>query len=291
MRNRNFVLGLGGGGGRGLAHLGVLQALDQHDLKPSAIVGTSIGALFGAMYALYSDAEVVISRVMEVLTSDSFKHLQLPHLRDAETEDHTWLGKLTASARQSVLYTRAATGIALTDTAAMHDIVNHLCKHSGYHDLSIPLHITAVHFPSGEIELFSNGDLTRCLVASMAIPGVFEPVDIDGRLYVDGGIACELPAKEARMIAKPDQTVVVVDVGARPDPNNVPETVIGMLDWSIRIKSHYLREYKAEYSDVLIEPVPGFRQWSDFSHPRQEIERGRQVAMEKIPELIKLLQD
>jgi len=125
----------------------------------------------------------------------------------------------------------------------------------------------------------------------MAIPGVFEPVEIDGRLYVDGGIACELPAREARMIAKPDQVVVTVDVGARPDPNNVPKTVIGMLDWSIRIKSHYLREYKAKDTDVLIEPVPGFRQWSDFSHPRQEIERGRQVAMEKMPELIKLLQD
>ena len=291
MGNRDFVLGLGGGGGRGLAHLGVLQALDEHDLKPGAIIGTSIGALFGAMYALYNDAEVVIDRVMEVLTSDSFKHLHLPHLKEAETEDQTWLGRLTASARQSVLYTRAATGIALTDTDAMHDIVNHLCKSSGYDGLSIPLHITAVHFPSGEIELFSNGDLTRCLVASMAIPGVFEPVDIEGRLYVDGGIACELPAREARMIAKPGQTVVAVDVGARPDPNNIPDTVIGMLDWSIRIKSHYLREYKAEYCDVLIEPVPGFRQWSDFSHPGQEIERGRQVAMEKMPELIKFLQD
>ncbi|MEJ2310465.1 MAG: patatin-like phospholipase family protein [Gammaproteobacteria bacterium] len=291
MANRDFILGLGGGGGRGLAHLGVLKALDEHDLKPSAIVGTSIGALFGAMYALYYDADVVIDRVMEVLTSDSFKHLHLPHLREAETEDHTWLGKLTASARQSVLYTRAATGIALTDTDAMHDIVNHLCNGSEYSDLSIPLYITTVHFPSGEIQLFSNGDLTRCLVASMAIPGVFEPVDIDGRLYVDGGIACELPAKEARMIAEPHQTVVAVDVGARPDPDNMPETVIGMLDWSIRIKSHYLREYKAEYADILIEPVPGFRQWSDFSHPRQEIERGREVAMEKMPELIKLLQN
>jgi NTE family protein len=291
MANRDFILGLGGGGGRGLAHLGVLKALEEHDLKPSAIVGTSIGALFGAMYALYCDADVVIDRVMEVLTSDSFKHLHLPHLREAETEDHTWLGKLTASARQSVLYTRAATGIALTDTDAMHDIVNHLCNNSEYSDISIPLYITTVHFPSGEIQLFSNGDLTRCLVASMAIPGVFRPVDIEGRLYVDGGIACELPAKEARMIAKPHQTVVAVDVGARPDPGNMPETVIGMLDWSIRIKSHYLREYKAEYADILIEPVPGFRQWSDFSHPRQEIERGRQVAMEKIPELIKLLQN
>ena len=286
---RQFVLALGGGGGRGLAHLGVLKALEEHGITPAAIVGTSIGALFGAMYALCCDADAVIKNVKDVLTSAAFKHLGLPYLRDAETEDHTWLGKLTASARQSVLYTRAATGIALTDTQAVFDIVTHLCARQGFDSLRIPMYVTAVHFPSGELEIFSSGDMTRCLVASMAVPGVFEPVDIQGKLYVDGGLACELPAKEAKMIAEPGQIVVAVDVGARPNPVSMPGTVIGMLDWSIRIKSFYLRQYKAEYADVLIEPVPGYRQWSDFSHPDQEIERGREVAFEKLPELLRLL--
>jgi NTE family protein len=241
------------------------------------------------MYALYCDADTVIRNVKDVLTSESFRHLGLPYLREAETEDHTWLGKLTASARQSVLYTRAATGIALTDTHAVFDIVTHLCGNRGFNRLRIPMYVTAVHFPGGELEIFSSGDMIKCLVASMAVPGVFEPVDIEGRLFVDGGLACELPAKEATMIAKPGQIVVAVDVGARPNPKNMPGTVIGMLDWSIRIKSFYLRQYKAGYADVLIEPVPGYRQWSDFSHPDQEIERGRQVAMEKLPELVSLL--
>ena len=229
---KEFILALGGGGGRGLSHLGVLQALDENNIKPAAIVGTSIGSLFGAMYALCRDAEIVIKRVKEVLTSESFEHLKLPYLRDAETEDHTWLGKLTASARQSVLYTRAATGAALTDTRAIFDIVNHLCERNGFNELHIPMYITAVHFPSGEIEIFSGGDMTKCLVASMAVPGVFEPVDIAGQLFVDGGLACELPAKEASMIAKPGQIVVAVDVGSRPDPASRPGTVIGMLDWA-----------------------------------------------------------
>jgi len=169
------------------------------------------------------------------------------------------------------------------------DIVTHLCANQGFNTLRIPMYVTAVHFPSGELEIFSRGDMTRCLVASMAVPGVFEPVDIGGKLYVDGGLACELPAKEAKMIAEPGQIVVAVDVGARPNPVSMPGTVIGMLDWSVRIKSFYLRQYKAEYADVLIEPVPGYRQWSDFSHPDQEIERGRQVAFEKLPELVRLL--
>ena len=286
---KEFILALGGGDGRGLAHLGVLQALEEHDLQPSAIVGTSIGALFGGMYALNGSIDIVIQRVKEVLNSEAFTHLRLPHLTEAETSDHTWLGKLTAAARESVLYTRAATGSFLTDSDALLDIVTHLCDSKAFSDLKIALHVTSVRFPSGEIEIFSKGELTKVITASMAIPGVFEPIDIQGNQFVDGGLACELPAKEAKMIAKPEQLVVAVDVGARPAPNKIPDTVIGMLDWSIRIKAYYLRQYKAQYADLIIDPMPGFRQWNDFSHPDHEIERGRQIALEQVPNLIEML--
>lgn len=289
--NKEFILALGGGGGRGLAHLGVLKALEEHQLKPAAIVGTSIGALFGSMYALYNDIDSVISRVTQILTSDAFKHLKIPHLVDADTADHTWLGKITAAARQSVLYAHAATGTSLTDTTALKDIVEHLCESKTFADLHFPVFMTSVRFPSGEIEIFSSGNLTQALIASMAIPGVFEPVNIDGQDFVDGGVACELPAREAQIMANPQQLVVAVDVGTRPNPELKPATVIGMLDWSVHIKSMYLRQYKADCADILIEPMPGFRQWSDFTHADQEIERGREVALQKIPDLIELMKN
>lgn len=288
-RARGFVLALGGGGGRGLAHLGVLEALEEQGLRPSAIIGTSIGALFGTMYALEPDARRLQQRIMSFLNSKAFRHLDLPILTEAETADQTWLGKLTAAARESVLYTRAAAGVALTDTRALTDIVRTLCRDRGFDALRIPVYITGVHFPSGEIQLFSKGDLVRAITASMAVPGVFEPVEIDGRTYVDGGVACELPAREARMAARREQVVVAVDVGARPDPARRPTTVFGMLDWAGRVKSLYLRQYKAAWADILIQAVPGFRQWNDFSHPDQEIERGRQVALEHIPALLSRL--
>jgi NTE family protein len=288
-KRKEFILALGGGGGRGLAHLGVIQALEEHDLKPAAIVGTSIGALFGGMYALNNNIERVIGRVKEVHSSKEFTHLRLPYLIEAETSDHTWLGKLTAAARESVLYTRAATDPYLTDSEALQDIVNTLCDGNKFADLKITLHVTAVHFPSGETEIFSRGDLIKAIAASMAVPGVFEPIEIDGRLFVDGGLACELPAKQAKMMAEPGQLVVAVDVGARPDPAKKPDTVIGMLDWAIRIKAYYLRQFKAQYADLIIDPMPGFRQWNDFSHPDQEIERGRQTALQQIPDLIEML--
>jgi len=284
-----FVLALGGGGGRGLAHLGVLEVLEEHGLRPDAIVGTSIGALFGSMYALEPDANKLQERVISFLNSDAFGQLKLAELDGAADNNTTWLSRLGAAARQSVLFTRAARGIAVADVNYLVEMANILCENRDFSDAKIHLHLTAVTFPCGECHIFSKGDLAGSIAASMAIPGIFNPLELNGERYVDGGLASELPAKEARMIAKPEQFVVAVNVGARPSENDEPKNVIGMLDWSTRIKGLYLREYKKEFTDVLIEPLVGFTQWNDFSNPEQEIERGRQAALEQMPKLIELL--
>lgn len=283
---RGFVLALGGGGGRGLAHLGVLAALEEHGLQPAAIVGTSIGAMFGAMYALEPSIDQVRTRVLEMLESDTFASLELPVLEESDSVDQSWLSRLTSAARQSVLYTRAATGIALTDSTGLMRIADGLLGGGGFADAQIPIHVTAVAFPSGDLQLFSHGDLLRAVTASMAIPGVFEPIEVDGLRYVDGGLASELPTREARMVAQARQAVLAVNVGARPRPDVEPTNVIAMLDWAINIKSLYLRQFKAQLADVLIEPVHGYRQWADFSQPLQEIDRGYQAMLEMLPALL-----
>ncbi|MDQ6955107.1 MAG: patatin-like phospholipase family protein [Mariprofundaceae bacterium] len=288
---RGFVLALGGGGGRGLAHLGVLQVLEEHGLKPDAIVGTSIGALFGAIYALEPDAAVLKSRVLSFLNSNELGSLQLPDFADNDDTNHNWLSRLAAVARQSVWFTRAARGIAVADVNYLVKLADVLCNGRNFSDITIPLYITAVTFPCGECHIFSKGDLSRSIAASMAIPGVFNPLEINGEHYVDGALSSELPAKEARMIAKSGQLVVAVNVGARPSEIDKPQHVIGMLDWANSVKALYLRQYKKEFADILIEPLVGFRQWNDFSNPEQEIERGRLAALEKMPKLIALMHE
>jgi NTE family protein len=285
---RQFVLALGGGGGRGLAHLGVLDVLDEHDLRPRAIVGSSIGAMFGTMYALDPDAKQVIERVSSFLRSPAFAELNLPVIDGAEVEDQSWLSVLTAAARQTMLFTRAATGIAVSRVETLVGVVDTLCQGKDFIDLAIPMHICAVRFPSGECRVFDDGNLIHSVAASMAVPGVFEPLSIDGEKFVDGGLASEVPAREARLVADND-VVVAVNVGARPDPNFEPSNVLSMLDWATRVKSLYLRRFEKTLADVLIEPLVGFRQWHDFSRVEAEIESGRQAALEQLPRLHQLL--
>jgi len=288
-KKQGFVLALGGGGGRGLAHLGVLEVLEDHGLKPDAIVGTSIGALFGSMYALDPEAKKLQAHVVNFLDSDDFEQLNIPELGDTSDKNNTWLARLGAAARQSVWFTRAATGIAIADVNYLVEMADRLSAGRDFKDVNIPLYLTAVTFPCGECHIFSKGNLAKSIAASMAIPGVFNPLEMNGERYVDGGLASELPAKEARMIANSKQLVVAVNVGSRPSKDDEPTNVIGMLDWSTRIKALYLRQYKKDFADVLVEPLVGFTQWNDFSNPEQEIERGRQAALEQMPKLISLL--
>jgi len=291
-RRRDFILALGGGGGRGLAHIGVFEVLEEHGLRPSAIVGTSIGALFGALYALNPDAKAAKEKILDVLASDLFMNLQLPNLDESDMEDQSWLSKLSAAARQSVLYTRAALDIAVLSNEPLLQVAREFCGDRGFADCRIPLYVTAVEFPSGECHLFSEAtgtDLRLALAASTAVPAVFDPVEIDGSRFVDGGLAAELPSRQAEMVARNGERVVSVNVGARPNPGRLPQHVIAMLDWTTQIKSFYLRRYEKEHGDMLIEPLMGFRQWHDFSSPEQEIERGRQEALERMPELKRLL--
>ncbi|RME36786.1 MAG: hypothetical protein D6794_07990, partial [Deltaproteobacteria bacterium] len=240
VRKSGFVLALGGGGGRGLAHVGVLEVLEQHKLMPNAIVGTSIGALFGVLYALRPDAANLRRQAMAMIESDTFEDLDLPVLDETETGDWSWLARIVNAAKKTALFTKAATDIAVADTDALRALVAMYTKGKSFSDTKIPVFVTAVKFPSGECRLFSREDrlpLADAIAASMAIPGVFDPVAVDGDLYVDGGLASELPAREARMVAREGESIVAVNVGARPRPDVRPDSVYGMLDWASQIKS------------------------------------------------------
>ncbi|MFQ5355484.1 MAG: patatin-like phospholipase family protein [Mariprofundaceae bacterium] len=287
-----FVLALSGGGVRGLAHLGVLEALEENGLKPVAIVGTSIGALFGAMYAFHPDIASVRAEVLNYMNSEAFQDLGLPALKgEGEDDEDSWLSRLGSVARQTVMYTRAITGPSVANTEALIKMTRTLCSDFDISEAMIPLYITAVRFPGGECHLFSNGDLPRAIAASMAIPGIFDPVEIDGDQFVDGALAAEIPAFEARAVSEDGQLVVAVNTGSRPDPEECPSNVITVLDWATRIKALYLRRYEKIHADILIEPLVGYTQWNDFSRIEDEIEKGRAAAREMIPELMSRLQN
>lgn len=154
---------LSGGGARGIAHLGVLKALEEFGIKPSVISGTSAGAIAGAFYAAgYSLTE--IKKIVEQNDVFNFSNILIK--------------------KQGIF--------AMKGFEKMYQ--TYFPKNS-FNDLQIPLYVTATDILKGEAVCFSSGNLSLALMASSCIPVVFQPVQFDGTYYVDGGVINNFPVE------------------------------------------------------------------------------------------------
>ncbi|HMG93628.1 MAG TPA: patatin-like phospholipase family protein [Chryseolinea sp.] len=157
---------LSGGGARGITHLGVLKALEELGVKFDCISGTSVGALIGAFYSQgYSPDEIL----NDILTSRFYRSVR-PAWR--------WTGLLSLDSLRAVLLK--------------------YIPHNDFGSLKIPLVVAATNISHGKTEYFSSGELIPRLLASCCVPAVFSPVQLNGALFVDGGIMDNLPAKAIR---------------------------------------------------------------------------------------------
>ncbi|MDM3870551.1 patatin-like phospholipase family protein [Porticoccus sp. W117] len=206
-------IALGGGGVRGLAHILALETLDKCGIKPAAIAGASMGAIIGALYASGLSGEDIHAGVNRHIIR---KGDDLKNILAKKTDLLKWLKLATPTLRR---------GGFLNADGALHYLLD-LIEVRTFEELKIPLTVVATDYWSGEVVEFRSGELLPALKASMAIPGVFPPVEIDGRVLVDGGIANNLPYD---LLPPECDCTVAVDVA----PTRVPqekEAVPGLLD-------------------------------------------------------------
>jgi NTE family protein len=166
-------LALSGGGARGIAHIGVLKALDEMGVKIAVLSGTSAGSLVGALYAYgYSPNNIF----------DIIKHVSIfRSVRPA----WAWSGLLTMD--------------------GLRELLSNSLPENSFDALKIPLVIAATEIRKGEINYFSDGELIPAIVASCSVPAVFNPVSFNGGLFVDGGLCDNLPS---RVIAQSSDFII-----------------------------------------------------------------------------------
>jgi NTE family protein len=179
---------LGSGGARGIVHIAYMEAIEELGLAPAVIAGTSMGALLGAGWASGMRAADLRDYVTRVVT-----------LR--EIAGRLWLSG-TTSLREIGLQWQI-------DTASI--VASYLPDDfpPTFDDLRVPFRAVATDYFGGEQHVFASGPLFSALAASLAIPGVFRPVRVEGRLYIDGGATNPLPADHARELA---DVLVAIDV-------------------------------------------------------------------------------
>ncbi len=183
-RGAPVVLALGGGGTKGIAHLGVLRALEQQGLQVAAIAGTSIGGLVGAVYATGRPLEQIIQRVSTLAQGGLF--------RRGKDIDNALLG---------------LEGVA--------EVLLELVGEKYFEELPIPLAVTAVDLNTGQEIVLSSGRVLDAVLATIALPGIFPPRQIEGHTLIDGGVSNPVPVGIARRL-RPGLPVIASVLSAPP---------------------------------------------------------------------------
>ncbi len=244
-------LALGGGGARGFAEIGVLRVLEQEKIPVGIVVGTSVGSLIGALYA---DTGRVLDAELHALT-----------ITEEDIFDYKALAFLSG-------------GLAKGDR--LERFLDANLSHRTIESFRVPFAAVAADLATGTAVVFDRGPAARAVRASCAIPGVFVPVEIGGRTYVDGGVVDPVPARVARQ--KGAQVVVAVSVPARL-PVTAPRTPIEVVTQSITIMAAEIGRLRARDADVVIEPDAGDVAYDDFGKRKRLIEAGEAATRKALP--------
>ncbi len=260
-------LALGGGGARGLAHLGVLTVLAEAGLEIEVVSGTSFGALVGAVYAATRDADVTTRRVLAFLQSPPFR-------------------------RVGTALHRSTRGIALTRPSlitpkAYADLIASCIEDTTIERLPIRFAAVATDLIGGREVVLRTGSLRRAVAASSALPGVFPPVRVNGRLLVDGGWVDVVPLKAARALGA--EVLIAVHAAERIAHRAFPHTGLEVLCRANDITRSLLSDQRLAGADLVIEPAVGAMAWNEFNRAADCIARGEEAARRSLPALRALL--
>jgi NTE family protein len=239
-KTKRIGLALGGGGARGLAHIHVLETLDELAIRPVAIAGTSIGSVMGALYASgLSGAEI----------RELVDHLLL---RDIEKVSDVFTRKDLLKSL-SMIDPSFQRGLLIKGEKFVRFLAESM-KCSAFEELRIPLSISTTDYCSGTECVFDSGDLLSAVRASMAIPGVFSSVERDGKLLIDGGLVNPLPYS---MLPKKCDLVIAVDVsGSLERPAKKPDFLEASLDSFDIVQSALIAEQiRSRPPDIYLKPA------------------------------------
>ena len=212
-------LALGGGAVLGAAHIGVLKAFDEYDVEISAISGTSVGALFAALYAFGVTPRDIAAFAVDL----------------------DWLDISSLSLSKYGLLSNEKLG------DAFEDVVGEVT----FDEAKVPLAVVATDIGNGEKIIFSKGRVAPAIMASSCVPGIFIPVEIDDRMLVDGGLVENVPLSALRELGA--ERVVGVDLNARRK-YRAPDDIIDVLGNALDIAIDNATRVQTETSDILISP-------------------------------------
>ncbi|MGH9869232.1 MAG: patatin-like phospholipase family protein [Candidatus Polarisedimenticolia bacterium] len=280
-----FTLGLalGGGAARGLAHIGVLRALERAQIMPDLIVGTSIGSLVGSVYAILADANKTEERFRAFVASREFRRTEFDFLKDSRRAEPNLLYSVSNMIKRGIFYSFSMTRTSFISEANFVHNIHSLVEDVSIGETKIPFIPVAADLETGEEVILSSGSLRRGVLASSAIPGLLPPIRINGRVLIDGGWVSKVPVLAA--FRRGADMVIGVDISPELEDTRELKKGFDVLVRANAIKAEALKNFQCKLVDVLIRPKVGRVHWADFNGALTLIEEGDRAATLKIPEI------
>jgi len=277
------VLVLSGGGARGIAHIGVLKALDESGIKPDIIYGTSFGALIGALYSAGYSGKMLEKMLAETdfsrFSSNEAPRYTMPISNKEKLP--AALASLRFQKGEVPLYnTQVLKGQMIYSTLSPLLLPISAAASNNFDSLPIPLRVVTTDLVSGKTIVFSGGDLLEAVKASSAIPVAFSPVEHEGMLLVDGGLIANIPIIDSLIdstdfIIASDVTSPLLSKGQLNTPLNMLLQVAG-------INIDERNRKNRERANILINPPLKGITNTDFDSASSLILEGYQATMEKV---------
>jgi NTE family protein len=250
--DKKIALVLGGGSARGLAHIGVLKVIKRYNIPVDMVVGTSIGSLIGAAYALDIPLEEVESKAVKI----------------------SWW-QLTDF---------IISKIGFLEGRNLEQVIRDTINEKGFEDLKIPLAVVTTDIENGEEVVITSGELCKVIRASCSIPSIFSPVRIDGRLLVDGGLRNSVPSEAARRLGA--SFIIAVDVGFCIRKGKI-SNIFQIIFQSIQILGSELNKFQSKQADIVIKVHLGEEiDQMAFDKTTQIISAGEYAAEKNMPMVI-----
>lgn len=257
---KKFVLALGGGGARALAHIGVYKVLKENKFEILGVVGTSMGALIGALICLRKEPEEIYEMVKRFIKERDYVISGIPRLLKFQTK--TPLSVFAKNFKQRILLNLGIYTVGLFSTSRIEFFIDKFIEEKKIEEIPIPFACSATDLLEGEIYLFRRGNLKTALVCALSLPGFFKPNPYEGKLLVDGGLIEEVPLDSAKAIFKKD--VLAVDVSQPLLPMTGKENLIDLTYRFHSIALKHLRRKIIENHKYLINVNLKDCEWYEF---------------------------
>jgi len=282
---RKIGLALGGGGARGLAHIGVLRVLEKEKIPISIISGTSAGSIIGAMFAQNPSIWELEEKIRDFFESKEYKRTGVEHVVKKNATENLF-SQITENLKERIVINIACSRKSLVKNKRFKTALDYLIDEGDILHTKIKFGVAASDLVTGKSYFFKRGDIRQAVLASSSIPGFLPPVEINNHVLLDGVITDPVPIRLAFELGA--NFIIAVNVSPDLAIQHEFDNIIEIVMRNNQMVGDAYNYILMEKADVVIRPKVGNYHWSEFNHIDKIIHAGEEATYKVLPHLKRL---